>query len=181
MSKITLSKAFVIRKRLLKSIADKTKELLSSGESFFVEEGKKLPKIQAKERVEEINKIRAKLVNLNNLIDKANATGPRDIINKIEGLKEEKRLASSVVAKISGYTPEIEQYDSNLYNEKTGQNGAYRIRKFIFTAGSPYANSVSTDEAIDDWSAYLSSFDKEIEKAEDELAELNASTFIDFD
>lgn len=166
MAKVTLARAFVVRKRILKDIgllcakAQMTKPIY--------EKGKEDKKVDVDGYIETIVSLRKSLVELNNAIDVANASGPRKIINEIEACKQNISTYSNAAANVSGFEPVKKVWDPYKFNSQTKQLGDYTTIEYVLCGkNAEYWQELEANER-----------DRLLE-LEDKLAEANASTMVD--
>lgn len=173
MIKISLARAFIIRKRIKDEVEHLIQKLQYADLRISTED---FPK--AEDRIDIRNDYSETLntylsysnilADFNTAIDAANAQGPRSYLNKIEVLRRRLNLFERIAAQQSGLRLEERYYDSYEYNEQTKQLGIYKTRVY--------------EKATDvDFVKMTEDTKKELQKLEDSLSEENAKTFITFD
>lgn len=167
MARITLAKAFVLRKRITKEIDEIESKIrfaeivLREGEPNFNYNG-----MTFDEAVSRFLTRRKALSILNSAIDKANAESARPILNEIEIEKRNLKIFSFFAAKQEAYVPVKKVFDEHEYNPQTNQLGAMVEVKFIL------------DTEID-FSSWAKEATKKIQDLEDNLSDINASVFVE--
>lgn len=181
MAKITLTRAFILRSRLIKKIKEFQDATISDTKNTVINvtNGEKASKDSLLACFDKLRDMRHQLVELNSLIDEANAKGPRRIINAIEALKQDKNFLSYALRKVEGYEPEKFEWDSRLFNEKTQELGDTKVIKYAYVGGGIDNGVPGPGEIREYWTNLFEEKKKEIENLEDQLAEANAKTFID--
>lgn len=174
--KITLAKAFIIRKRLINNIRKLDLQLrewypwVKEGEDPE-REGKTFDSV-----VGELLAMREKLMELNNKIDEANADSGRKILNEIEMKKNNISIFNAIAGNIRQFEEETRIMDPTVFNERTNSFGNVVYNKYVLTC--------TPNNKKDALKFYLDKVEKlteEIQALEDELASVNATVFIEYD
>lgn len=175
MAKITLARAFVVRKRLINEISALHRGLYATSVQRAKEESPLINGKSFKDLLQELQDKRASLVALNTAIDKANAESARPILNKIEAEKQNLSLYAVILERVKQFEPVSKTFDSYKYNEKTKQLGDY-----VTFENQLIVSNGSHEDAIKEWTELYENKVKEIQDLEDKLSEVNASTLIEF-
>lgn len=175
MAKITLARAFVVRKRLINEISTLHRTLYSTAVQRRKEENSLVDGKSFKDLLKELQDKRAHLVDLNTAIDRANAESARPILNKIEAEKQNLSLYGAILERVREFEPVSKEFDAYKFNEKTKQLGDYVTyeNKLIVSDGA-------FEDAVKEWTELYENKVKEIQDLEDKLSEVNASTLIEF-
>ncbi len=175
MAKITLARAFVVRKRLINEIQTLHRTLYSTAVQRRKEENSLVDGKCFKDLLKELQDKRARLVDLNTAIDKANAESARPILNMIEAEKQNLSLYGIILERVRAFEPVSKEFDAYKFNEKTKQLGDYVTyeNKLIVSDGT-------FEDAVKEWTDLYENKVKEIQDLEDKLSEVNASTLIEF-
>ena len=181
MAKITLLKAFTLRKRL-RSIIDNITEELRGARTFF-EVSSTYPDgsvISGKDKafdynglslLETYNLLTAAsnhMLELNNLIDEANAVHARKVINELELEKNKVGMLRALGNNRKRYSETVSEYQIFSESVRGGASGANGIVTTKYKL---------TDDF--DWAQESENCRKRIVKLEDKLAEVNASTTLE--
>lgn len=167
MARITLAKAFVLRKRITKEIDEINSKVsfaevvLREGEPCFDYNGMTLDSA-----VSYLVTRRKALSILNSAIDKANAESARPILNEIEIEKRNLKTYSILANKQKSYIPVKKVFDEHEYNSQTNQLGTMVEVKFVLDTSKDYISLVRETE-------------KKIQDLEDSLSDVNASVFVE--
>jgi hypothetical protein len=167
MARITLAKAFVLRKRITKEIDEIESKIryaeviLREGEPNF-----NYNRMTLDSAVSRLITRRKALSTLNSAIDKANAESARPILNEIEIEKRNLKLFSFLAAKQKAYVPVKKVFDEHEYNPQTNQLGAMIEVKFLLDTEKDYTSLAKDTE-------------KKIQDLEDNLSDINASVFVE--
>ena len=167
MAKITLAKAFVLRKRLTKEIDEISSKvsfaevILREGDPNFNYNGMTLDSA-----VSRLITRRKALSFLNSAIDRANAESARPILNNIEIEKRNLKTYSVLANKQKAYIPVKKVFDEHEYNPQTNQLGAMIEVKFVL-------------DTAKDYSSLMKETEKKIQDLEDNLSDINASVFVE--
>jgi len=175
MAKITLARAFVVRNRLINEIQTLHRTLYGTTVQRRIEESSLIDGKSFNDLLKELQDKRARLVELNTAIDKANAESARPILNKIEAEKQNLSLYDITLEKVKTFEPVSKEFDPYKFNEKTKQLGdtvTYE-NKLIVSDGA-------YEDAVKEWTENYENKVKEIQDLEDKLSEVNASTLIEF-
>lgn len=177
MAKITLARAFIVRKRLINEIQALHRTLYSTKVQRRNEESSLIDGKFFKDLLKELQDKRARLVDLNTAIDRANAESARPILNKIEAEKQNLSLYDAILARVKAFEPISKEFDVYKFNEKTKQLGdtvTYENKLIVSDASSTY------EDAVKEWTELYENKVKEVQDLEDKLSEVNASTLIEF-
>lgn len=175
MAKITLARAFVVRKRLINEIQTLHRTLHCTEAWRRKEESPLINGKSFKDLIKELQDKRANLVALNTAIDRANAESARPILNKIEAEKQNLSLYGVILERVKQFEPISKEFDSYKFNEKTKQLGDY-----ITYENQLIVSDGSHEDALKEWTELYENKVKEIQDLEDKLSEVNASTLIEF-
>lgn len=175
MAKITLARAFVVRKRLINEIQTLHRTLYSTTAWCRKEESRLINGKSFKDLLKELQDKRANLVALNTAIDRANAESARPILNMIEAEKQNLSLYGAILERVRVFEPVSKEFDSYKFNEKTNQLGDY-----VTYENQLIVSDGSYEDALKEWTELYENKVKEIQDLEDKLSEVNASTLIEF-
>lgn len=169
--KISLARAFIIRKRLKNDLDNLSRELTVSEMSLNAEDYTPIELDGVK--TDFANKL-AKFVSLSNVfadfntaIDAANAHGPRSYLNRIETTRRKMNLFKFLGDKLENFKAEQKCYDSYEYNPDTKALGVYKTRHYVKRSDS-------------DFKAMFEEEKKNLQFLEDSLSDENSKTFITF-
>lgn len=169
---MTLAKAFTVRKRITKEHSRLLNELSDLPKTITHRNGelqKEVQNINAMEVYNKVVKVRELLTRMNIEIAIANSKGPKEILTKLDLLKEAIRVVNRYKNAMDSIVPVSKEWDSRQYNSETGQLGAY-----VEVAVDPIPSAVEVSNKE-------SELKKEIQDLEDKLSELNFSIKLEFD
>lgn len=184
MTKISLARAFILRKRLRDTTNNLEREFEKAPNSHFckeiappsisilesdlqkAEEPYSYKGMSYDEIYDKFEKSLSLLSDFNSIIDKVNADKPRALINKIESLKSRIPVINYAITENKAFKDEERSYNSSIYNNISNEMGVYTTRIF-------------EKDTNKDWEEELSKVKKEILKLEDELSEVNTTIRVD--